>query len=172
MSRNQIITRPPSEHRRRPLLASKKPTTSRSASFAEVAGGTAAECAAICCCCPCGLLNLLLLAVYKVPAGLLQRALKSRRRRRLIKKGLLPMNSTPARCSSSRRKYGSFCSCDETEINIHPVTAVSALEAVQELEKVGKELAMAKELMELEKEMWDRFCRSGFGRSPSQREPQ
>ncbi|PWA83441.1 2S globulin, Glycoside hydrolase, catalytic domain-containing protein [Artemisia annua] len=54
--------------------------------FAEVAGGTTAECAAVCCCFPIGLVNLLVLAVYGVPAGLYRKALKKKRRRKMLKK--------------------------------------------------------------------------------------
>ncbi|GFQ07771.1 hypothetical protein PHJA_002921100, partial [Phtheirospermum japonicum] len=62
----------------------------RNSRFAEVAGGTAAECAAVCCCCPCGLVDLLVLAVYKLPAGLCPEGAEKKRPRRLVKMGLLP----------------------------------------------------------------------------------
>ncbi|KAF8398008.1 hypothetical protein HHK36_016934 [Tetracentron sinense] len=130
-------------NRRQPLLADQSPTGSMR--FGEVAGGTAAECAAICCCCPCGLMNLLVLAVYKLPAGLCRKALKKKRRKQAKKRGLLPPKR---RCT---------CGCDETEIQIHPVS-------------VDESDTSEKEVQEMEKEMWERFCSTGFWRSPSQRE--
>ncbi|GAB2272601.1 hypothetical protein Dimus_007423 [Dionaea muscipula] len=198
MTRNPIIIRsPPSMHRRQPLLSTHKSSSTGSQRFAEVAGGTAAECAAVCCCCPCGIVDLLVLAVYKVPAGLCRKALRSRRRRRLIKKGSVPLplplpssssSSSSSSLSSSlgsynmtssrRRRCGGFCGCDQTDLHIHPV--VASLETVPEMEMgmeaeeeeevfvTGREVA--KELMELEKEMLDRFYTTGFWRSPSQRE--
>ncbi|GFP94933.1 hypothetical protein PHJA_001637700 [Phtheirospermum japonicum] len=115
----------------------------------EVAGGTMAECAAVCCCCPCGLANLLVLVVYKVPAGLCRKALRKKRRQKLMKEGLLP----PRRIK---------CSCDE-ELHVHPVT--SPLSFVTALETASDN----KEILELEKEMWGQFYSAGFWRSPSQR---
>ncbi|CAN1770150.1 hypothetical protein LINPERHAP1_LOCUS11523 [Linum perenne] len=48
----------------------------------EVAGGAAAECAAVCCCCPCTLMNIVVMAIYKVPACLCRKAKKRRQRLR------------------------------------------------------------------------------------------
>ncbi|KAL0370244.1 UNVERIFIED_CONTAM: hypothetical protein Sangu_0342500 [Sesamum angustifolium] len=45
-------------------------------------GETAGECAAVCCCCPCGMVHLLILAVYRLPAGLWRK----KKRERLLKK--------------------------------------------------------------------------------------
>lgn len=150
----QIVLRPPSSNRRQPLLINQ--SSSGGTRFAEVAGGTTAECAAICCCCPCGLVNLLVLAVYKLPAGLCRRALRKKKRQRLIKKGSIQPHL--GRCS---------CGCDETELSIHPVTVNAETE-----DKTAKaeEESSEKEAMALEKEMWDKFYNSGFWRSPSQRE--
>ncbi|KAK4272652.1 hypothetical protein QN277_021174 [Acacia crassicarpa] len=112
----------------------------------EVIGGTTAECAAICCCVPCAVANLLVLAIYKVPAGLCRRALRKRR-----KQIFAPRRR---RCS---------CGCDDVENQIHPncILDVSSLEASREVDK---------ELQRLEKEMWERFYGTGFWRSESQRE--
>lgn len=137
--------------RRQPLLENSDYSSRgglRKVRLAEVAGGTTAECAAVCCCCPCGLVNLFVLAVYKVPAGLCRKALRRKRHRRLMKKGLLP----------SRK-----CGCDEEFFQIHPVT--SPLSTVTALESLSDN----KEVIELEKEMWDKFYGAGFWRSPSQR---
>ncbi|KAF2322408.1 hypothetical protein GH714_014752 [Hevea brasiliensis] len=51
--------------------------------FGEVAGGTAAECTAVCCCCPCTVMNILVLAIYKMPACICRRA---RERHRVMKR--------------------------------------------------------------------------------------
>lgn len=147
----QIVLRHPSLNRRQPLLTSQSPTPK--ARFAEVAGGTTAECAAICCCCPCGLLNLLILAVYKLPAGLCKKALKKKKGQRAKKTGLL------------LQRRSSACGGDETEKQVHPV-AVDMLP----IDKLEKPDSTAKEVSDLEKEMWERFHSTGFWRSPSQRE--
>ncbi|XP_052175424.1 uncharacterized protein LOC127790166 [Diospyros lotus] len=139
---------PSSTNRQQPLLEASKPCSMR---VGEVAGGTAAECAAVCCC-PCALLvNLLVLAVYKLPAGLCRKALQGKRRRRLTKQGLLPQRSS--RC---------HCGCDDTEVQIHPISVV-------DLSPAAESLPPDKEVLQLEKEMWDRFYSTGFWRSPSQR---
>ncbi|KAL8517611.1 hypothetical protein ACS0TY_015747 [Phlomoides rotata] len=149
----QIVLRPTSSAvvRRQPLLENSDYASMHSVrrvSMAELAGGTTADCAAVCCCCPCGLVNLVVLAVYKVPAGLCRKALRRKRHRRLMKKGGLP----PRRCG-----------CDEEFFELHPVAShismVSALESLPE----------DREVIELEKEMWDKFYGAGFWRSPSQR---
>ncbi|KAK2647412.1 hypothetical protein Ddye_014901 [Dipteronia dyeriana] len=153
MSR-QIVLRSTPTNRRQPLLRSQSSGTS--SNFAEVAGGTTAECAAICCCCPCGLVNLLVLAIYKVPAGLCRRALQKKRRKKLIKQGLLPMRR-------SRNKCRCGCVDDEMEVEFHPV--VSSLDINK-----GEVDEAEKAVVELEKEMRDKFYGTGFWRSPSQRE--
>ncbi|XP_038721445.1 uncharacterized protein LOC120013636 [Tripterygium wilfordii] len=151
----QIILRPSYTNRRSPLLPSHSSSSSSSCSssarIAEVAGGTTAECAAICCCCTCGLVNLLLLPIYKVPAGLCRRAFRRKRLQRMMKKkDLLP----------SRH---SQCGCDDTELQIHPFC--------EEEERFHKTTSKEEEkaVEELEKEMWARFYGAGFWRSPSQR---
>ncbi|KAL3535999.1 hypothetical protein ACH5RR_004460, partial [Cinchona calisaya] len=130
-SSNIVLRAPPSYvDRRQPLLISQQ-EIGGSKRVAEVLGGTAAECAAICCCCPCGLVNLLVLAVYKVPAGLCRKALrkKRQRRRKLMmnnKEGLLPPRK---------------CGCDDVElVQLHPLPgpllpAVNSDKDVVELEK-------------------------------------
>ncbi|KAL7096441.1 hypothetical protein ACP275_10G079300 [Erythranthe tilingii] len=152
MTRQMVMRSPAVDRRQSPLLESSDYSSRggprNKVRLAEVAGGTAAECAAVCCCCPCGLVNLIVLAVYKLPAGLCRKALRRKRHRRLLKKGLLP-----------QRK----CGCDENEFQIHPVT--SPLAMVTALESVSDD----SEVIELEKEMWDKFYGAGFWRSPSQR---
>ncbi|OMO69175.1 hypothetical protein CCACVL1_19633 [Corchorus capsularis] len=167
---NQIILRTPaSVNRRQPLLQTQSSYSFSSADdegsnrisrrsitrksnvkFGEVCGETTAECAAICCCCPCGLANLLVLAIYKVPAGLCRRALRQKRRRKLLKKGLLQPHS--------------HCEFDD-EFQVHPVVC---LEDFFTDVAVSEDAEKAK--VELENEMWNRFYGTGFWRSPSQRE--
>lgn len=52
----------------------------------EVAGGATAECAVMCCCIPVAIINLLILAVYKVPAGLGKKVWRRKKKKRLLKK--------------------------------------------------------------------------------------
>ncbi|KAK4380672.1 hypothetical protein RND71_002534 [Anisodus tanguticus] len=149
----QIVLHAPSslsaDRRRQPLLSGQDSSSRggvRKARFAEVAGGTAAECAAVCCCCPCGLVNLLVLAVYKLPAGLCRKALRRKRRRRLMKKGPL----------QPKRQ----CGCDESELSIGASFAVV---------DGGSSLESDEDVVALEKDMWSKFYGAGFWRSPSQR---
>ncbi|XP_019052471.1 PREDICTED: uncharacterized protein LOC109114379 [Nelumbo nucifera] len=134
---------PPSLNRRGPCLGNQEPSARMG--FGELAGETAAECVAVCCCCPCGLVNLLVLTVYKVPAGLCRKALKKRKHRR---KGgsLLP------------RRLGCPNGCDDNEFEIHLMPVDSELELD----------VTSKEVVELDKEMWDLFYETGFWRSHSQ----
>ncbi|XVF55918.1 hypothetical protein PTKIN_Ptkin06aG0074300 [Pterospermum kingtungense] len=170
MSRQIILRNTTSVHRRQPLLQSRssssfivddsgsnntrRSSSRNSAKFGEFCGGATAECAAICCCCPCGLANLLVLAIYKVPAGLCRRALRQKRLRKLRKKGLL-----------QPRNHLGHCGCEDCEFQIHPVVCLEEIfpdvETSEEAEKA---------VMELEKEMWEKFYGTGFWRSPSQRE--
>ncbi|KAL3839384.1 hypothetical protein ACJIZ3_023975 [Penstemon smallii] len=156
----QIVLRAPGTmaDRRHPLLENADYSSRggvRKERIAEVAGGTTAECAAVCCCCPCGLVNLLVLAVYKVPAGLCRKALRRNRRRRLTKKGLLPPRK---------------CGCDDMELQIHPMGGHVAM--ISSLEMSTDNIYSNnnnEEVIELEKEMWDKFYSAGFWRSSSQK---
>ncbi|KAK9715934.1 hypothetical protein RND81_06G199600 [Saponaria officinalis] len=152
-TRTKIIIRPvgQSVYRRRqqPLLGS-----SSRGRVAEVAGGTAAECVAVWCCCPCTVVNLVVTAVYKLPAGICRKAMRKRRRQRMMKEGLLPL---PLSAASSRGSgYGGW---DVEEFLTEEVAVVVV---------GGGEVDS--ELIELEKEMWSKFYSTGFWRSPSQRE--
>ncbi|XP_041997077.1 uncharacterized protein LOC121747148 [Salvia splendens] len=146
----QIALRPSSllVTRRQPLLEAYAPQDRLTARLAEVVGGTTAECAAVCCCCPCGLVNLLVLAVCKVPAGLCRKALGRKRRRRLMKMGLRPAAAAK-------------CTCDEKDFEIRPV-----LVPAPDLFESGPE---SMEVIELDKEMFARFYAGGFWRSSSAR---
>lgn len=160
MSR-QIVLRSPTVNKRQPLLTSNSSGKSAASGgggsrFAEVAGGTTAECAAVCCCCPCGLFNLLLLAIYKLPAGLCRKAWKEKRKQQLIKKGLLP----------KRKRSKCKCGCDDLELQIHTVVDLQNCLTDHALNSDESE----RRVVELEKEMWERFYSAGFWRTPSQRQ--
>ncbi|KAF4371048.1 hypothetical protein CsatB_028424 [Cannabis sativa] len=159
----QVVQRSPQKNRRTPLLTKRPPLrapiTREKRRIGELAGGTAAECAAVCCCFPCALMNLLVLAVYKVPAGLCRKAwAKRKKRQRLAKMGLLPQR--PSGPSGLTR--------DELEAEIKRVK-----EASLEQDKInggGSNQGATSTVDLLEEEMWERFYGAGFWRSPSQRE--
>lgn len=147
MSR-QILLRSPAVNRKQPLLEDKKFTggEKKKGRCGEVAGGTAAECAAICCCCPCAVLNLVITAVYKVPAGLCKKIQKKRRVSKKKKKGLLQQENAGGSSTRSR------------EI----LTVTDGVENGEE-EKGA-------ESVDLENDLWAPFPGTGFWRSTSQRE--
>ncbi|TXG73499.1 hypothetical protein EZV62_002078 [Acer yangbiense] len=158
-----VLVRSPSITKRcQPLLTAKKNNSSipksakdegrhhehnKGKKFGEVVGGTAAECAAVCCCCPFTVMNLLILAVYKVPAGLCKKAWRKQRKRQ--------------RMGKKRKQVGGLL--------MGPTGGVDGAQK-QELLVVEKNDKDAE--LELEKEMWDQFRGTGFWRSPSQGEPE
>ncbi|XP_052199515.1 uncharacterized protein LOC127806331 [Diospyros lotus] len=157
MARQILLRHRSSLNRMQPLLSPRAGSGRCGGRIGEVAGGTAAECAAVCCCCPCGLVNLLVLTVYRLPAGLCRRALQRKRQRQLMKRGhTLPPRR---RCE---------CGCDDTELQIHPV-AGGCCSMSPSAEMAVKALQMDQDVIRLEKEMWDQFYGTGFWRSPSQR---
>ncbi|KAL2328380.1 hypothetical protein Fmac_021807 [Flemingia macrophylla] len=113
----------------------------------EVAGGAAADCTAVACCCPCAVLNILALAVYKLPKGLVLRA----RRRRFTK------NKTADAALLQPHRCGSDLMVGSTRL--------------QEFFIKGEKVVVVHDddLDTLEKEMWARFADTGFWRSESQR---
>ena len=146
-------SRNPSLNRLQPLSSTKAnrlppppPPPPLSSRLAEVSGGATAEVASVCCCCPCILVNFLVLSVYRIPASLCREALKSnkerRKRKQLTTTGFFPRRKT----------------C------VHPIS-VDLLKEDSNVEKMDE-----KEVMELEKEMWEKFQATGFWRSPSQKE--
>ncbi|XP_042497294.1 uncharacterized protein LOC122076075 [Macadamia integrifolia] len=137
--------------RREPLLANEN----QKMRFAEVAGGTTADCAAVCCCFPCGLVNLLILATYKLPKGLCRKAALKLKNKNKQKKGQSMKNGLLPRT----------CGFDDTESQVHPVSV-----DLRPLDNSDEDDTTAKKVLELEKEMWDRFYGAGFWRSPSQRD--
>ncbi|KAI4319554.1 hypothetical protein MLD38_033139 [Melastoma candidum] len=171
-----ILLRSPSSNRREPLLEprpSPSEVAARSAGYpvprtrmhrgkitrahvAEAVGSTTAECAAVCCCFPCGIVNLVVLVVYRVPVSLCRKVWRRRGRRRKrrqqIKEGM-GMAPPPKgrRQSSCRREEGKETDMWKEEVVV-----------------VGRKKDESAE--RLEKEMWERFYNAGFWRSPSQRE--
>ncbi|KAK1421094.1 hypothetical protein QVD17_23190 [Tagetes erecta] len=145
---------------RRKLLLEKNLDQRESSScggkrIAEVAGGTTAECAAVICCFPCTVVNILVLAVFKVPAGLCRKALKKNRRRRLLKKRLLVQSAGDG---DDVNGIGQRISIEGTEFSLRPAEWFTV-----------KSIAGDDEFIELENEMWEKFYGTGFWRSLSQR---
>ncbi|GMJ12003.1 hypothetical protein like AT3G11690 [Hibiscus trionum] len=161
MSRRIILRTPTTTvYRQQPLLqshstssddGSHRSSSGKSAKLGEFCGGTTAECAAVCCCFPCGIANLLVLVIYKVPAGLCRRAFRMKRRRKQRKKGLF----------QPRNGFG----CEDGELSNRPMVCVEDILLDM---KVSEEEDKA--LFKLEEEMWEKFNGSGFWRSPSQTE--
>ncbi|KAL1208821.1 hypothetical protein V5N11_010500 [Cardamine amara subsp. amara] len=151
-----------------PLLASSEESTMRNSpppttkmsryperrKVGEVAGGATAECAAVWCCCPCAVVNLMVLAVYKVPAAICKKAWRRSKRRRFTRKRHGLLASATAEGSQSTV---------HARLNEEDPTA----------EIVFKETQASKELNDvvtLDNEMLERFYGAGFWRSPSQRD--
>ncbi|KAL8147493.1 uncharacterized protein LOC141693631 [Apium graveolens] len=146
----------PSLNRNQSLLRSSSSNINPSSGkrLKEVAGGATAECAAVACCCPCSVLNLLVVVMYKVPAGLFRKALRHKRRRRIMKKErLLPGSGK--------------------EVEVRTMLSGDSVMMVKAMEKnddaSSKALGKDDGMMKLEKEMWEQFYQTGFWRSPSQR---
>ncbi|XWS73799.1 hypothetical protein CRYUN_Cryun02cG0160100 [Craigia yunnanensis] len=148
----QVLIRSPPVTRREPFLLSEDPKTARKGKkFGEVVGGTAAECTAVCCCCPCCVMELLVLGLYKVPTGLCKKALRRRKRQRLMKnQGFFgPAMGGPTRA--------------ELEAELDRMVGKGA--------RVGDDQDDGcTGAVDMDKEMWDQFYGTGFWRSPSQKE--
>ncbi|KAM7260241.1 hypothetical protein ACFE04_015982 [Oxalis oulophora] len=125
--------------------------------FGEVVGGTAAECAAICCCCPCTVMNLLVMVVYTVPAGLCKKAWRRRRQKRLrmIRNGPNGLGVVLSRPNS----IGGPSDVANNNNNNNN----NKMEVIKE---DGGDAAV----VDLEKELWETFYGTGFWRSSSQRD--
>ncbi|KAE8037643.1 hypothetical protein FH972_010216 [Carpinus fangiana] len=162
MSR-EVLLRSPAASRRQPTQAEKAKDRRR---IGEVAGGTAAECAAICCCCPCSVMNLLVLAVYKVPAGLCRKAWKQRKRQRMIIKKKPPKQKMMTTGLLSHRPGSAVVGPTRAEFGAAEMMKRPSGDEDKEDDEKGDG---ATEAVDLEKEMWDRFF-GGFWRNPSQRE--
>lgn len=157
-------------NRGKPLLSEKGKERRR---IAEEVGGTAAECAAVCCCCPCSLVNLVILAVYKVPARLCKKAWKRRRLLKTKKKAFIMHNSD--------RESSMVHGVDNGPSKLGLVAEVKKLSLDDQYDR-HNQLMMnggddkkrdggdGTEAVDWEKEMWDRFGSGGFWRSRSQRD--
>lgn len=113
----------------------------------EVAGNATAACAAVCCCVPCSVMDVVVLAAYKVPAGLVRKAMHKRKRRLLQKKNKKTealLDHGPADVSGPRPCAEEHLSKDVAEDKSEATT-------------------------KLEEEMWAQFNGTGFWRSDSQR---
>lgn len=112
----------------------------------EAVGGTAA----VICCFPCAVINLVVLAVYKVPIGLWKRAWnrkKRKQRRRLLSK-----------------KNKNSASFDEFDWRLKKNVGLGLILSSDDEEEEERE----NDRLELEEEMYGQFYR-GFWRSPSQK---
>lgn len=150
----QVVLPSPAVNRTQTFSTNGKSTAPRGRRRAgEIAGGTAAECAAVCCCCPLTVMNLLVLAVYKVPAELCKKAIRKRKRQRLQKK-----------------KNKMLLQQQMADSGNEKLTLEEHLSA--EMMKDGGAVAEdgGSEYAALEKEMWAQFHGTGFWRSPSQRQ--
>lgn len=156
MNRQIMAASPGAANRRTPLLP-EKPAASRRG-IGEVAGGTTAECAAVCCCCPCSVVNLLVLALYKVPAGIWRRVWARRRKRSASgRDGLL--QKRPSGPEGRPRP-----TVEELEKELKRVKGEEKIDGGG-----GGDGALGT-VDFLEEEMWDGFYTTGFWRSPTHRE--
>ncbi|XP_061360337.1 uncharacterized protein LOC133304337 [Gastrolobium bilobum] len=136
----QVLLRPAQVSRRHPPRERRR--------VGEVAGNATAECAAVCCCIPCTVMDMVVLAAYKVPAGLLKKAMHKRKRRLQKKKTEKLLDQRPSSVESG---------------NIGPTLE----------EQLAKEVKAEKaEPVGLEEQMWAQFSGTGFWRSSSQRQQQ
>ncbi|GMJ09495.1 hypothetical protein HRI_004618700 [Hibiscus trionum] len=129
--------------------SSTTPRRKTNGKFGEVCGGTTADVAAVCCCCPCGVANLVILAVYKVPAGLCRKAIRQKRLRKLQKKGVF-----------DPKNHGAHFRVNDPD-SLCPDEYFQDADCSEETVKA---------VMELENEMWQKFYGTGFWRSPSENE--
>ncbi|KAI3461229.1 hypothetical protein Pfo_017892 [Paulownia fortunei] len=113
-------------------------------------GETTGECAAVCCCCPCAMMDLLILAVYRLPTGLWR---KKKRKRLLTKR-----RKSSSEDRKNRRKSNSFGFYTDEE------------EEEEEESGEGEDYRGKNDAVEWDNEMWERFYGAGFWRSASQRE--
>ncbi|THU46877.1 hypothetical protein C4D60_Mb09t09560 [Musa balbisiana] len=142
--------------RRQPVIL-KQPAQPR-ARCAEMAGGTAADCLAVCCCPPLALVNLLVVASVRLPAGLCRRAARARARRkeRIRRRKEAALLAHKAGGGEER---ASSATTAEGEANGEGFRGSASAAGGPSREEVA----------EMEN-MWTQFSNMGFWRSPSQRE--
>ncbi|XP_031402720.1 uncharacterized protein LOC116212303 [Punica granatum] len=167
----QVLIHSPAVNRRPSFFSGKHTVAAPAATGAhgrgpksrasEVAGRTAADCTALCCCCPCTVMNILVLAVYKVPAGLCRKASMRKQKRSVAKKRAGAVSARQAGGGAAGAK-----NADESDGDNAAEDSVADLLNKGDVE--GDDDAAAVD--DLEKEMWDRFHNTGFWRSPSMRD--
>ncbi|GAU20918.1 hypothetical protein TSUD_24810 [Trifolium subterraneum] len=158
MSNRVVIRQVGSSNRRQQLLQSKS-SAKAGTHLGEAVGGTAA----VCCCCPFALANVVYLAVYKVPATICYRVLKKnkQRRHRRVQSAGDVMYAAKRRCTCG-------C-CDEVGVLVHPACSDDEVDLNRGVKSESVGVEEDKDVMELEKEMWETFYGTGFWRSSSQR---
>ncbi|TKY48714.1 hypothetical protein E2542_SST26136 [Spatholobus suberectus] len=118
----------------------------------EVAGNATADCAAVCCCVPCTVMEMVVLAAYKVPAGLVKKAMHKRKRQ-----------------IQQKKKKKNEALLDHGPAGVENVVGLGpTLEEHLAQEASEDQL----EASRLEEEMWAQFNGTGFWRSVSQRHHQ
>uniref|UniRef100_A0A1J3JK83 Uncharacterized protein n=1 Tax=Noccaea caerulescens TaxID=107243 RepID=A0A1J3JK83_NOCCA len=157
MTRHVVLKSPLLESEESTMRHSPPTTMSKHAErrkVGEVAGGAAAECAAVWCCCPCAVVNLVVLAVYKVPAAVCKKAWRRSKRRRF-----------------TRKRHGLLASAaaEGSQSTVHARLKEEDLTAEIGFQENGANGELNDVVM-LEKEMLERFYGAGFWRSPSQRD--
>ncbi|KAL2331863.1 hypothetical protein Fmac_019444 [Flemingia macrophylla] len=130
---------------RHQMAATRRTESSR---VGEVAGNATAECAAVCCCVPCALLDMVVLAAYKVPAGLVKKALLKRENKKQLKHKR--KNTNAALLDNGPTASAPNDAGPRPTLEDH-----LALDLVQD--------------SNLEQDMWAQFNGTGFWRSTSQR---
>lgn len=162
MSSKVVLRQVQSSNRRQPLLQQNKSSLKAGTRLGEAVGGTAA----VCCCAPCAVANIVYLAIYKVPATLCIRALKKRKQhhRRRIQASAEVMFPAKRRCTCG-------CCDDIVGARVHPTCSDDdeTYRGVKSDSLGVQEEEEEKDVVELEKEMWNTFYETGFWRSSSQR---
>ncbi|KAE9612422.1 hypothetical protein Lal_00039712 [Lupinus albus] len=164
MSKKILIRSRSSCNRRQPLLQRSNSCRRTRTRLGEAVGGTAA----VCCCCPAVVANVMILAIYKVPASLCRRAMEKKKKHK--QKRLRNLHSTVEKEGLVQNKRSCTCGCrDDISIrgypkcdNVDDIANARSQTVVEQEEE--------KEVIELEEEMWARFSTTGFWRSPSQRD--
>ncbi|KAK4789992.1 hypothetical protein SAY86_017296 [Trapa natans] len=155
----QDIIRTPAVNRRQSFLSTQPmaapdtavaPVMRGRTRFSEEAGRSAAECTLICCCCPCTVMSIIVLAIYKVPAGLCKKASRRKRQRAVAKMRAGTVGTPGGRVMGTNNSDG-------TEVD-YTTDSVADLLKKGDVDGGGDDF---------DREMRDRFHGGGFWRSPS-----
>lgn len=106
-------------------------------------------------------MDIVVLAAYKVPKGLLKKAVRNKRKKRLLKQ--------------KKKKKNGYNNNNEALLDQNkPIgpKAVVVMGPTLEEHLAKEQLPPEEEDARLEEEMWARFNGTGFWRSSSQREPE